>query len=370
MAVGHGVGEAVGAHKVGGGRVGVAAVGVQREAAMGRIGGLGEGERQAHRARRIACQRSRDGVVGGGRGGIARCGGRHIGDGEADGGGGAAAMAVGHGVGEAVGAHKVGGGRVGVAAVGVQRDAAMGRIGGLGEGERQAHRARRIACQRSRDGVVGGGRGGIARCGRGHIGDGEADGGGGAAAMAVGHGVGEAVGAHKVGGGGVGVAAVGVQREAAMGRIGGLGEGERQAHRACRVACKRSRDGVVGGGRGGIARCGRGHVGDGEGDGGGGGAAMAVGDGVGEAVGAHKVGGGRVGVAAVGVHVTLPWAGSEALAKVSGRPTELAASLASVPETAWLAGVVAVSPDAVGATSATVRMTVAVAVPPWPSETV
>ncbi len=151
-------------------------------------------------------------------------------DGNADGVGIAAAIAVGNGIAECVGAVVVGHRRVHVRAVGGNGDAAVRRIAGLGVGDGIAVDIDRDRQAAGFGDVFGGGHadcGGhrcvVDRC------DGDAHGVGIAAATTVADAVTENVGAVVVGGRGVRVAAVGTNRHAAMRRIAGFGIGNRVA---------------------------------------------------------------------------------------------------------------------------------------------
>ncbi len=170
----------------------------------------------------------------------------------------------------------------------------MAWIAGLGVGERLPGGTGAIGRQRLRHGRIRSRRSRIAR-GRHHIGDGDGHGVRGCIAAGIGDGVRKAVSSHIVGGGHVGVAAVGAHGDAAVGRIAGLGVGERLPGGTGPVGRERLRHRRVGVGQSRVA-CRRHYVGDRDGHRVGAAVAAGVGDGVAEAVESDIVGGGRVGV--------------------------------------------------------------------------
>ena len=305
LAVAHLIRERVRAVEVGGGRVGVAAVRVDRDGAVRRtaIGGKTEGQRVAVRIVPGELAGDRGVFAAGGRAARSR---RRVVDRrdvDRDRSGRGPALAVGDGVGESVGTVVVGVRHVIERAVGIVRDSAVrGRaVRRQTEGQRIAIHIRRLDAAADRTVFLRA----IGRVRRGrrvvdwrHI---HRDRAGCDTAIAVGHAIGERIRAVEIRVRHIGVRTVGIDRHHAVRRItvGRQGEGQRVAvHIGRRQAA--GDVAVFRAGRRTARREGRivhrRHI---QRDGRGVRAALPVGDGVGEAVGAVVIGGRRVGVAAV-----------------------------------------------------------------------
>ena len=180
---------------------------------------------------------------------------RRLVDGHGDTGGGGAAIAVGDGVGEAVGAVEVGVRGIGEGAVAVVHHGAVGPLREAGDGQAVAVEVAVVGEQAGGaddQGRVLVGRRAVVRRHGGVVDrvDGHGDAGGGGAAIAVGDGVGEAVGAVEVGVRGIGEGAVAVVHHGAVGALGDRGHDQRIAVGIAVVGqdCDRDRSVLVGAG--------------------------------------------------------------------------------------------------------------------------